>query len=319
MDLSNQLFAYVQDLIFERAVEPTLHFLSLDSWLEIAFDGVEFFLFGFIEVGVLYLLLRPLESLYPAERWSSREGVGTDVVYTLLHRLGVVPLLFFIVLQPLADGVDALLRLNGFIPFTVERVFPILTNRPLATFFVYVVVLDFAAYWQHRLQHRLGWWWALHALHHSQQRMSLWTDDRNHLLDDLLGALWFAVIALIIGVPPSQFLVLALLTRFIQSLAHANIKLSFGPWGDRLIVSPHFHRVHHAMEIGHEGDRLGCNFAVLFPLWDILFNSARFIPYDGPTGISDQRTGKDYGQSFWAQQKLGMQRLLQVLKHSLQK
>jgi len=319
MDFGTDTFAFVQDLIFENVLEPVIHGLQLDNWLEVAFDGVEFFLFGVLEVLALYFVLRPLEALFPAERWSTREGVGTDVLYTLLHRLGLVPLLFFIVLQPIADSVDSLLRLSGFIPFNLEYLFPILTNRPIATFCAYVLVLDFAAYWQHRMQHRLEWWWALHALHHSQQHMSLWTDDRNHLIDDLLGALWFAGIALLIGVPPGQFLLLALLTRFLQSLAHANIKLSFGDWGDRLLVSPHFHRVHHAIDIGHEGAKQGCNFAVLFPVWDILFNSARFIPYEGPTGIADQRSGRDYGRGFWAQQKLGLQRVFQVLMHLPQK
>jgi sterol desaturase/sphingolipid hydroxylase (fatty acid hydroxylase superfamily) len=319
MDLFGQLFAQVQAFVFENSVEPLIHILNWDNWLELAFDGVEFFLFGTLEVLALYLILRPLEALQPAEKWPSREGVGTDVIYTLLHRLGVVPLFFFIVIQPVADSIDAVMRLNGFIPFTLERLFPVLSNQPTATFFAYLVILDFAAYWQHRLQHRLNWWWALHALHHSQQRMSLWTDDRNHLMDDVLGALWFACIALVIGVPPSQFLFLALLTRFLQSLAHANIKLSFGSWGDRLLVSPHFHRVHHGIKLGHEGERQGCNFAVLFPVWDILFRSARFDPYEGPTGILDQRTGRDYGRGFWSQQKLGFQRLLQVLTQSPQK
>ena len=319
MDLFGQLFAQVQAFVFENSVEPLIHILNWDNWLELAFDGVEFFLFGTLEVLALYLILRPLEALQPAEKWPSREGVGTDVSYTLLHRLGVVPLFFFIVIQPVADSIDAVMRLNGFIPFTLERLFPVLSNQPTATFFAYLVILDFAAYWQHRLQHRLNWWWALHALHHSQQRMSLWTDDRNHLMDDVLGALWFACIALVIGVPPSQFLFLALLTRFLQSLAHANIKLSFGSWGDRLLVSPHFHRVHHGIKLGHEGERQGCNFAVLFPVWDILFRSARFDPYEGPTGILDQRTGRDYGRGFWSQQKLGFQRLLQVLTQSPQK
>jgi len=319
MDLFGQLFAQVQAFVFENSVEPLLHLLNLDNWLELAFDGVEFFLFGTVEVLALYLILRPLEALRPAEKWSSREGVGTDLIYTLLHRLGVVPLLFFIVIQPVADFIDSVMRLNGFIPFTLERLFPVLNNQPTATFLAYLVILDCAAYWQHRLQHRLNWWWALHALHHSQQRMSLWTDDRNHLIDDVLGAFWFACIALVIGVPPSQFLLLALLTRFLQSLAHANIKLSFGAWGDRLLVSPHFHRVHHGIKLGHEGGLQGCNFAVLFPVWDILFRSARFDPYEGPTGISDQLAGRDYGRGFWSQQKLGFQRLFQVLMHSPQK
>jgi sterol desaturase/sphingolipid hydroxylase (fatty acid hydroxylase superfamily) len=223
--------------------------------------------------------------------------------------VGVIPLIFFIVLQPLSDRIDEALRLQGFIPLNLDRVIPGFADRPVLTFVGYLVILDFAAYWQHRLQHRLEWWWALHALHHSQTRMSLWTDDRNHLLDDVIGSLWFSAIALLIGVPPAQFLFLALLTRFVQSLAHANISASFGAIGDRLLVSPRFHRVHHGVGVGHAGDRWGCNFAVLFPVWDILFGSARFDRAPGPTGIDDQALGVNYGASFWEQQWLGLKRL----------
>ena len=56
------------------------------------------------------------------------------------------------------------------------------------------------------------------ALHHAQRQMTFWSDDRNHVLDDLIGALWFGVIALSIGVPPMQFPLLVLVLRFLESL-----------------------------------------------------------------------------------------------------
>ena len=96
---------------------------------------------------------------------------------------------------------------------------------------VYAVILDCADYWRHRLSHRFGWWWALHSLHHAQRQMTFWSDDRNHVLDDLIGALWFGVIALAIGVPPLQFPLLVLVLRFLESLSHANARVSFGAVG----------------------------------------------------------------------------------------
>ena len=313
---AGNLFALVQGWVFQTLLEPLLHAAGLDNWLELGFDGVEFVLVGALEVLLLLLVLRPLEAWWPAERWPDRGGVGTDVLYTLLHRLGVVPLLFFLIVQPLADLLDASLRLQGYVPFTLESVFPVLVDRPLATFAAYLLVLDFAAYWQHRLQHRIEWWWALHALHHSQRRMSLWTDDRNHLLDDALGAAWFALLALLVGVPPGQFLALALCTRVLQSLAHANLRCSFGRLGNYLLVSPYFHRVHHGIGVGHEGQMQGCNFAVLFPVWDLLFGTLRLDVPVQPTGIADQLHGADYGSGFWAQQQLGWQRLRAALQWS---
>jgi sterol desaturase/sphingolipid hydroxylase (fatty acid hydroxylase superfamily) len=66
---------------------------------------------------------------------------------------------------------------------------------------------------------------------------------------------------------------------------------------------------------GHESEGKGTlgghNFAVLLPIWDILFGTASFDGPAGRTGIRDQlENGRDYGAGFWAQQKLGLLRLL---------
>ena len=271
--------------LFETIVQPVIYHLGMIGYDEVAFAGTEWFILGIIEIALLYAILRPLEALYPVERWPDRRQVGVDVLYTALNRLGVVPLVFIALLTPLFDRVENALRLAGFQTFNLESLVPSLAEHPLAAFFVYLIVLDCAEYWRHRLSHRFGWWWALHALHHSQRRMSFWTDNRNHLLDDLTQALWTSTIALVIGIPPGQFFLAIIAMRMIESLAHANLRLSFGTIGERLIVSPRFHRTHHAIGLGHEGAHRGCNFAGLLPIWDVLFGTANFAGRFEPTGI----------------------------------
>jgi sterol desaturase/sphingolipid hydroxylase (fatty acid hydroxylase superfamily) len=95
---------------------------------------------------------------------------------------------------------------------------------------------------------------------------------------------------------------------------HANLPWSYGPLG-YVLVSPLFHRLHHAIGYGHEGRRHGCNFAVLFPLWDMLFGTADYRRAIEPTGIRDQLPppqgeGHDYGEGFWRQQWLGLRRMI---------
>jgi sterol desaturase/sphingolipid hydroxylase (fatty acid hydroxylase superfamily) len=96
--------------------------------------------------------------------------------------------------------------------------------------------------------------------------------------------------------------------------------MSFGPVLGRLLVSPAYHRLHHRIGLGHEsagpGSLGGHNFAVLFPLWDHLFGTARHDGRYEATGIRDQLpaegahpAGRDYGQGFWSQQWLGLKRL----------
>jgi sterol desaturase/sphingolipid hydroxylase (fatty acid hydroxylase superfamily) len=180
---------------------------------------------------------------------------------------------------------------------------------------IYLVLFDFVGYWLHRAQHQFNWWWALHAVHHSQRHMSMWTDSRNHLLDSLIVDLAFVVVARIIGVAPGQFVALIACSQLLENLSHANLCLGFGRWGERLLVGPRFHRLHHGMGVGHEarhGALGGCNYAVLLPVWDLLFGTARFGAATPPTGIRDQLPdagGRDYGRGFWAQQWLGLRRL----------
>jgi len=303
-------FAKLQALLFENAVLPSLYAFGLMDFAEPAFDATEFVLLGIVQIVLVYVLLRPLETWFPAEAWTDRHAVRADVLYTVLHRVGIVPIAVYALLTPVIDLADGELRTLGYIPPSLESVIPWLADAPLTSFLVYLVILDFADYWRHRLQHRWGRWWALHSLHHSQRQMSFWSDDRNHLLDDVIAGLWFAGVAFIVGVPPGHFIAAVMVTRFVESLSHANVRFGFGRMGDRLVVSPRFHRTHHAIGVGHEGVRYGCNFATLFPVWDLAFGTADFAHQGNATGITDQLQGRDYGESFLAQQWLGFKRLI---------
>lgn len=302
------LFAELHGHVFQTAVLPLLHAAGYGGYAELAFDATEIFLIGAIEITLLAIVLGALERWHPLEQQDEHEK-RVDVIYTLLQRLGFVPLLMFALLTPLIDGFDGWLRMHDVIPWKLEDALPALNASPWISFAVYLVVLDFVAYWLHRWQHRVTFWWALHSLHHSQRSMSFWSDDRNHLLDDVLIDGAFALVALLIGVPPAQFVTIVIATRVVESLSHANLRLSFGRIGEYLLVSPRFHRVHHAIGMGHDGPARGCNFAVLFPAWDVLFGTANMAPEYPKTGIRDQLDGKEYGRGFWQQQWLGLARL----------
>jgi len=299
----------VQIWVFQELVLPLMYHTGLMAWADNAFDATGYFLLAVCQIGILYLLLRPLESWRPVEARSDGAAIRTDVLYTFLYRTGALSLLFFVLLNPLVGSVEVWLHEQGMAPPNLEDLWPTLHEQPLLAFFTYVVIIDFFEYWRHRWQHSLNWWWTLHAVHHSQRQMTLWTDDRNHVVDGLLQSLWMALVAQVIGVPGTQFVGIVFLLQAVESLSHANARMHFGPAGSRLLVSPCFHRIHHAIGAGHEGRYQGCNFATLFPLWDRLFGTADFSIQFPATGIRDQLQGADYGDGFVAQQILGVKRL----------
>ncbi|MBX9901302.1 MAG: sterol desaturase family protein [Burkholderiaceae bacterium] len=323
VDIASNLFSGAQAAIFEGIVQPLIYQFGLGEFTEDAFEAVEWFLFGALELLVLFALLRPLEALIPVHRFTDKRARWNDFLYTALHRLGVFSLVIFFALTPLIDGVTGFLHLQGVQPFNLERLWPSSLAHPILLFFLYLVVLDFFDYWYHRAQHQWEWSWALHSLHHSQRNMNLWSDNRNHLLDDFLRDIYLALVALAIGVQPGQYALLIVVSRMLQSLQHANVRLHFGAIGERLLVSPRFHRTHHAIGIGHEskgeGSLGGHNFAVLLPIWDVLFGTSNFSKEFAMTGIRDQLpfpegVARDYGAGFWSQQYLGIRRLLKLDK-----
>lgn len=314
--ITNQ-FAALQDFVFESAVLPLVHQLGLGGYAEQAFDWTEFFLIGALEIPLLFIILGTLEKWRPLEVSTNHVENNTDIFYTFLHRLGFVPLMLFLLMTPLVDSLDGWLRMQDIIPPKLEDALPFLHSSPLLSFIFYLFILDFLGYWLHRGQHQINVWWALHSLHHSQRHMSFWSDDRNHLLDDFLMDGAFALVALLIGVAPAQFVTIVIASRVLQSLAHANLRLSFGRIGEYLLVSPRYHRVHHAMGLGHTGLHQGCNFAVLFPVWDVLFRTANFENIYPATGVSDQLEGRDYGSTFLSQHWLALGRVKRSINDSI--
>jgi sterol desaturase/sphingolipid hydroxylase (fatty acid hydroxylase superfamily) len=288
IDLLQRLIEEAQGTIFEGAIQPGLYRLGLIDWSEDVFDGVGFVLFGALAVALAYGLFRPLELWRPVERWAERRAVRTDVVYTLVHKLGVVPAIIFLLLTPIGVAVDGYLRFKGYIPPTLEQLIAPLRAWPFVTFLAYIVLIDFGEYWRHRLQHRVGWWWALHSLHHDQRQLTLWADDRNHLFDDVLAAVWSGTLALLVGVTPEEFPLVMIAFRLIESLAHTNVRLGFGRIGSVLVVGPQYHRLHHAIEHARAPfDRtMGCNFAVILPVWDVIFGTRRRDNAFPPTGVA---------------------------------
>ena len=341
MDTLINAFNDVQQWLFETVVQPLVFGLGLGNRLEDAYSGTGWLLVGLLQLAVMLAVIVPLQRWRPVEPVTDRPAIHVDVIYTLIHRLGLFRLVLFFTLMPVLDDLIGHLRVLGLPTFHLDDLWPGVTDQALVSLLIYLVVMDFFDYWLHRGQHHFEWWWRLHALHHSQRQMTVWSDNRNHLLDDLIRDVLLVTLAQFIGVAPGQFVAIVAITQLSESFQHANLRLWFGRWGERLWISPRFHRRHHSIGIGHESPGRstagpsqgakaplggsedtsvpsvgavklgGCNFGVLLPWWDMLFGSANFEQRYDPTGIRDQaEQGRDYGRGFWAQQWLGLKRLV---------
>ncbi len=310
----------LHEWLMQQIVAPLFFDLDLMNYIEESSLGLDWFMLGVIQLIIIAFIFRPLETKELKQSGMDDRGeiaIRSDIVYSFFHRLGLFRLFFFLTLEPIFIEFGSLLHDLRFQRLNLENLIPGISSLPLLSFLIYLIILDFVDYLYHRLSHRFNWWWQLHALHHSQRYLTTWSDNRNHLIDDLLKAVVFSSVALMIGIEPSQFVLLLALSHLIQSWQHGYFLSKFH-FLKYLIVTPSFHRYHHAMRLGYElpgkpGVLGGCNFGVLFPWWDLLFQTAVFDSSYHPTGVDSIEPANN----LLKQQLQFFQRSLHEIKKSL--
>jgi hypothetical protein len=104
---------------------------------------------------------------------------------------------------------------------------------------------------------------------------------------------------MLIGIAPAEYPLVMIGFRLVESLSHTNVRVSLGWVGKLVLVGPQYHRLHHAIEHARAPfDRtMGCNFAVILPVWDILFRTWRrdlIFPATGVAGLTDGAVSGGY-------------------------
>jgi sterol desaturase/sphingolipid hydroxylase (fatty acid hydroxylase superfamily) len=214
------------------------------------------------------------ERIWPAERRPVlARGHLQDSCYLVLHALVVIPLMTL-----LSVGAAALIGGHaGWIELRPAAHWPGWLLVPLT-----IVAMDGANWLAHYADHRLDALWRFHALHHSQEELSVLTSFRAHPLMHTTGFLLATVPVMVLM--PDRPIAPVLITIYvcIGTLQHANLRWTFGPAG-RVLVSPAYHRLHHAPDTQH------ANLGVVLTVWDVLAGRARFPARGGTVG----RTGLD--------------------------
>jgi sterol desaturase/sphingolipid hydroxylase (fatty acid hydroxylase superfamily) len=200
------------------------------------------------------------ERIWPAEpRPLLARGHVQDALYLALHAIVVIP-----VMTLLSVGAATLVGGHAHWIELPTRDWPGWLLVPLT-----IVAMDGANWLAHYADHRLDALWRFHALHHSQEELSVLTSFRAHPLMHTTGFLLatIPVVALMPGRPMAPVLITVYVC--IGTLQHANLRWTFGPLG-RVLVSPAYHRFHHAC------DDQAVNLGVVLTIWDILTGYARF-------------------------------------------
>ena len=133
---------------------------------------------------------------------------------------------------------------------------------------VLVIGQDFFYYWFHRASHRVRWFWASHAVHHSTNEFNLSAAYRFGWTGRLAGAGLFYVPMIWLGFAPGPVFIAAAFGLIYQFWLHAEWIPKLG-WLEYVLNTPSHHRVHHAAN----PEYLDRNYGGIFIVFDRLFGT----------------------------------------------
>ncbi len=130
-----------------------------------------------------------------------------------------------------------------------------------------LLLYDLAYYWEHRLSHRHGLLWTVHAVHHQANDFDLSVGFRSGVLAPLAAFPFFAPLALV-GIPVEVYAGAIVISMTVLYFTHSRIVGDLGPLG-AIVNNPTAHRRHHAAV----GPHAGANFGGILLVWDHLFGT----------------------------------------------
>jgi sterol desaturase/sphingolipid hydroxylase (fatty acid hydroxylase superfamily) len=127
---------------------------------------------------------------------------------------------------------------------------------------------EFCYYWFHRASHRVRWFWATLAVHHSSNQFNLAASYRFGWTGGWSGTAVFYVPLAFLGFPPLAIFTMLSLNLLYQFWLHVDWIPKLGPL-EWVLNTPSHHRVHHAAN----GAYLDANYGGVLILFDRLFGT----------------------------------------------
>lgn len=148
-----------------------------------------------------------------------------------------------------------------------HRLFTVTINSALMVLPLFVGQ-EFCYYWYHRASHRIRFFWATHAVHHSPNQLTLSSAYRLGWTSKLSGSAMFFAPLVWLGVRPEVVLATLMFNLLYQFWLHNTWMPKLG-WLEYVFNTPSAHRVHHASN----ADYLDANYGGVLIVFDRLFGT----------------------------------------------
>ena len=136
MDWFADSFSTVQQWLYESVVQPLAFALGAGNLLELAYDGTGWLVVGLLQIAVMVAVIGPLQRLWPVEPVRDARAVRVDVIYTLIHRLGLFKLVIFFTFENWLEAGIGELRGRGLPTFHLDQLWPGVTDGALVSFII---------------------------------------------------------------------------------------------------------------------------------------------------------------------------------------
>lgn len=148
-------------------------------------------------------------------------------------------------------------------PFGLIHIVPL----PVAVqFIIAFLLMDLSFYWWHWLNHRSGFLWRFHNVHHIDADLDVSTGFRFHFGEVAMSAVFRVVQVALIGISAPAFAIYELVFQVNTLFQHSNVKLPIRVerWLSKVFVTPRMHGIHHSQVEGETNS----NYSVVFSCWD---------------------------------------------------
>ncbi|HRI21735.1 MAG TPA: sterol desaturase family protein [Panacibacter sp.] len=150
----------------------------------------------------------------------------------------------------------------------VAKIALVHVQSSLLTYIIAFMVLDFAGYCVHRLDHKVNIFWNSHIVHHSSEEFNLACALRQSISVFVQLFTFLLIPAALLGVPAQVIAIVAPIHLFAQFWYHTRHINKMG-FLEKILVTPSHHRVHHAINPEYIDKNLG----QIFIFWDKLFGT----------------------------------------------
>ena len=220
--------------------------------------------------------------LVPAGIFHHRSA-RADFLFWLSRRISTPLLVLPLVISTVTAGHFAYWVLSFFVGTPSHPVTPAGPITLVMFTITMLIAYDLSYYLYHRMQHHIPILWELHKVHHSAEVMVGVTKDRVHPIDEIMNHWWDGIIPglcygiwLFYALDPVELTVFGINVYVLRNIIlmmdvvrHSHLKLSYGRYLSMVLLSPHYHQLHHSTA----DKNLDKNFGLTLTIWDRLFGT----------------------------------------------